>query len=52
MVFYVNDTQDRTVGCRVRRVKKDLLVIVAQRESKGRVEIKDHLESKDQMDEK
>lgn len=29
MVFYVNDTQDRTVGCRVRRVKRGFLVNVA-----------------------
>lgn len=52
MVFYVNDTQDKTVGCRVRRVMKDLLVIVAQRESKERVEIEDQLKSKDKKDEK
>lgn len=52
MVFYVNDTQDRTVGCRVRRVKKDLLVIVAQKDSKERMEIEDQLESKDQKDKK
>ncbi len=52
MGFYVNDILDRTVGCRVRRVMKDLLVIVARRESKERVEIEDQMESKDKKDEK
>lgn len=44
MVLYVNDTQDSTVGCRVKGVKQDLLGIRAQRVSKERKEMKVHPE--------
>ncbi|TRY57175.1 hypothetical protein DNTS_003266 [Danionella cerebrum] len=42
----VDGEEDRTVGCRVRRVKTDLLVIAVQKGSKEREEVKEHLDRK------